>query len=76
MNLNPTITRYADEPHPNDEYAWKRWWVAKFFPPKKPLTARAIEWTHECWQTTKALWHTSDVTRRHNRDIGSGKSAP
>lgn len=66
MNLNPAITRYADEPHPNDEWAWKAWWVKKCFDLQEPLTTGALEWIHQCWQTTKALWHTSDVTRRHN----------
>ena len=66
MNLNPTITKYPDEPHPNDMFAWKAWWVKKFFPPKQPLTRNCLTWINQCWQTTLALWQTSDVTRRAN----------
>lgn len=72
MNLNPTITRYPDEPHPNDEYAWKSWWVTKCFPPKQPLTARAIEWIHECWQTTKALRHVCMCGCESTADMVTG----
>lgn len=66
MNLQLRITKYADEPHPNEEHAWKSWWVKKCFDLQEPLTAGALEWIHQCWQMTKALWHTDDVTRRHN----------
>lgn len=50
------ITKYPDEPHPNNEHAWKSWWVKKCFDPKQPLTEGAIKWIHQCWQTTLANW--------------------
>jgi hypothetical protein len=27
MTADVPITRYPDEPHPNDEHTWKSWWV-------------------------------------------------
>lgn len=60
MNLTPTINPYPDEPHPNDEFVWKQYWVKKFFEPKDPLSKGEREWIHQCWQTTKALWNSKD----------------
>lgn len=50
------ITRYPDEPHPDNEHEWKAWWVKKCFQLDKPLTEGAVKWIHQCWITTKAGW--------------------
>lgn len=52
------ITRGPGEPHPDDEHAWKCWWVKRMFDPEEPLTTGALKWIHDCWLNTKALWHT------------------
>jgi hypothetical protein len=56
MTADVPITRYPDEPHPNDEHTWKSWWVRKCFNQKQPLTFAAAEWVHTCWIETKARW--------------------
>ena len=55
----PTITRYTDEPHPDNEHEWKCWWVKKCFHPDTILTVDAIVWIHQCWATTMAGWTLS-----------------
>jgi hypothetical protein len=62
----PIARHYPDEPHPDNEHAWKSWWVRKCFDLQQPLTTGALKWIHQCWQTTKAGWNTEDVTRRAN----------
>ena len=52
------IKKYPDEPHPNDEFAWKAFWVKKMFDPGKPLLEQERVWTHQCWLETKARWNT------------------
>lgn len=48
------IQKYPDEPHPDDEYAWKKWWVAKFYRPNDTLLEGDIVFMHRCWLETKA----------------------
>jgi hypothetical protein len=50
------MTFYPDEPHPDNEHEWKRWWVAKVFDPERPFSD--WDWVHSCWKETKANWHT------------------
>lgn len=57
MNLDQPINRYPDEPHPDNEHTWKRWWVCKCFDLKQPLTTGAVRWIHTCWLETKARWN-------------------
>jgi hypothetical protein len=46
------VTTYPDEPHPDNEREWKKWWVAKMFRPDEPFSD--WEWVHRCWRETKA----------------------
>lgn len=56
---NGLIRPYPDEPHPDNEWEWKSWWVKKCFEPDKPLTAGALKWIDQCWRQTKAVWCAS-----------------
>ena len=60
--LAPKITRGPGEPHPNDEHAWKCWWVRRMFDPKQPMYAGELKWVHQCWKNTMALWHTTETS--------------
>jgi hypothetical protein len=51
------ITRYPDEPHPNDEFVWKSYWVKKMFPPKKPLTEGDLVLLDQWYKETLAGWY-------------------
>ncbi len=55
----PIITRYADEPHPDNKHKWKCWWVKKCFHPETLLTDEMIVWIHQCWIATMAGWTLS-----------------
>ena len=50
------ITKYPDEPHPDDEHAWKSWWVKKCYDPQQPLLRQDLVFIHNCWRETKARW--------------------
>ena len=50
------INPYPDEPHPDDEHAWKCFWVKKFFRPDQMLTQGDLDFVHTCWVETKARW--------------------
>lgn len=50
------INKYSDEPHPDDEWAWKRWWVKKCYDSGKPLLRQDLVFIHNCWRETKARW--------------------
>ena len=54
------INPYPDEPHPNQEWEWKCYWVKKFFKPDQMLTSSCLEWVHQCWVNTKAEWYAKD----------------
>jgi len=56
MNTEP-IEKYPDEPHPNDEFAWKAFWVKKMYKPKTELLEQDRVWIHRCWLETKARWN-------------------
>ncbi len=62
INPSRSISLYPDEPHPDDEYAWKSWWVKKCFDPKRPLTSEAYEWVCSCWNETKARYLVRTVS--------------
>lgn len=51
------LIRYPDEPHPDNEHAWKSWWVKKCFDLEQPLTLGAVIWICSCWKITKARWN-------------------
>lgn len=65
MGVRDMITKYPDEPHPDNEFEWKAWWVRKCFKLDQPLTARAIQWIHDCWNTTKAGWYPEKRPKNH-----------
>ena len=50
-----TMKTYPDEPTPNDEHAWKAWWVGKIFKPEEPFTEGMRQWAHKCWLETLAM---------------------
>lgn len=57
--LDSRIRLYPDEPHPDDEHAWKSWWVRKMFKPEQMLTTECLFWIDRCWKWTKANWHNA-----------------
>jgi hypothetical protein len=48
---------YPDEPNPDNEYEWKKWWIGKMFRPEEPLYSGQLDWVHDCWKETKATLH-------------------
>jgi hypothetical protein len=54
------LQRYPDEPHPDEEAAWKAWWVKKCFAASAVLTEGALIWIDQCWKETKARWCLKD----------------
>lgn len=65
--IEDVLRPYPDEPHPDDEHAWKAWWVKKGFKPDDVLTEGAVRWIHQCWIETKARWHTSDRAKQEKK---------
>lgn len=51
------LTKYPDEPHPDNEHEWKAWWVKKCFDLQKPMTEGDIVFVDQCWKETKARWN-------------------
>lgn len=56
----PPITRDPDEPHPDNEWEWKCWWVKRFYDPEGMLTQGDMVFMHSCWIETKARWNIPD----------------
>jgi hypothetical protein len=54
------VNPYPNEPHPDGEWLWKSWWIAKFFDPQAPLYRDDLEWVHRCWRETKARFPQSN----------------
>lgn len=58
-SLKIKIVKYPDEPHPDNEWEWKAFWVKKMYDPGTELLEQDRVWIHQCWITTKALWNTA-----------------
>lgn len=56
-DLDGTLWKYPDEPHPDNEWEWKCWWVKRMFTAGELLPSGASQWIHDCWRNTKATWH-------------------
>lgn len=52
------IEKYPDEPHPDNQFEWKAFWVKKMYNPKTWLSQDELEWIHQCWKETKARWNS------------------
>lgn len=53
------ITKYPDEPHPDNQWEWKAFWAKKMYDPNTPLYREDLEWIHQCWTETKAGWNNA-----------------
>lgn len=51
------ITKYPDEPHPENSFEWKRWYVNKTHQPDQPVD---LEWLDDCYLTTLSAWGTGN----------------
>lgn len=58
--MDEPIKRYPDEPHPDNEFEWKKWWVMLCFRPDDPVSRGALAWIDQCWRETKARWHVQE----------------
>jgi hypothetical protein len=57
MTKDAPLSKYPDEPHPDNEWAWKSFWVKKMYDPHAPFLEQDRVWVHQCWQETKARWN-------------------
>lgn len=65
------ISPYPDEPHPDNEREWKKWWVNKMFKPDEPFSD--WEWVDKCWKNTKAGWPSRKDEEKENQQANENE---